>query len=95
MLDPSRRKFITLLGGALADQAIAANAQEPVRLRTVGVLMGFRKRCRGQGSHRGLSTRSRREGLVPRAKPSHRVPLCRRRLRAHAGACERVGGAQA
>jgi ABC-type uncharacterized transport system substrate-binding protein len=35
-----RRDFITLLGGALADQAISANAQEP-RKRTVGVLMGF------------------------------------------------------
>jgi putative ABC transport system substrate-binding protein len=36
-----RRGFIALLGGALADQAIPANAQEPVRVRTVGVLMGF------------------------------------------------------
>jgi putative ABC transport system substrate-binding protein len=36
-----RRDFITLLGSALADQAIPANAQEPVRVRTVGALMGF------------------------------------------------------
>src|SRR4029077_8129986 len=36
-----RREFITLLGGALADQAIPANAQEPVRVRIVGALMGF------------------------------------------------------
>src|SRR2546421_10300853 len=36
-----RREFITLLGGVLADQAIPANAQEPVRVRTVGALMGF------------------------------------------------------
>jgi putative tryptophan/tyrosine transport system substrate-binding protein len=36
-----RREFITLLGGALADRAIPANAQEPVRVRTVGALMGF------------------------------------------------------
>src|SRR6266403_3856546 len=36
-----RREFIRLLGGALAAQAIPANAQEPVRVRTVGVLMGF------------------------------------------------------
>jgi putative tryptophan/tyrosine transport system substrate-binding protein len=35
-----RREFITLLGGALADQAIPANAQE-LRVRTVGVLIGF------------------------------------------------------
>ena len=36
-----RRDFISLLGGALAAQAIPANAQEPVRVRTVGALMGF------------------------------------------------------
>src|SRR5437870_7293379 len=41
MLDLRRREFIALLGGALADQAIPANAQEPVRVRTIGVLMGF------------------------------------------------------
>jgi len=36
-----RREFITLLGGTLAAQAVPANAQEPVRVRTVGALMGF------------------------------------------------------
>jgi len=36
-----RREFIKLLGGTLAAQAIPANAQEPIRVRTVGVLMGF------------------------------------------------------
>src|SRR6476661_1352236 len=41
MLDVRRRQFLTLLGGALADQVIPANAQEPVRVRTVGALMGF------------------------------------------------------
>jgi hypothetical protein len=35
-----RREFIKLLGGALAAQAIPANAQE-LRVRTVGVLMGL------------------------------------------------------
>jgi putative ABC transport system substrate-binding protein len=41
MLDLRRRQFIALLGGALAGQASPANAQEPVRVRTVGALMGF------------------------------------------------------
>jgi putative ABC transport system substrate-binding protein len=36
-----RREFITWLGGVFAAQAIPANAQEPVRVRTVGALMGF------------------------------------------------------
>ena len=36
-----RREFIRLLGSALAAQAIPTDAQEPVRVRTVGVLMGF------------------------------------------------------
>src|SRR5438445_4834630 len=35
-----RREFIRLLGGAFAAQASPANAQE-LRVRTVGVLMGF------------------------------------------------------
>src|SRR3954453_820998 len=36
-----RREFIVLLGGALAGQPISANAQERVRVRIVGALMGF------------------------------------------------------
>jgi putative tryptophan/tyrosine transport system substrate-binding protein len=36
-----RREFIALLGGAFAGQSISANAQQRVRLRTVGALMGF------------------------------------------------------
>ena len=36
-----RRKVLALLGGALADQATPVNAQKAVRVRTVGVLMGF------------------------------------------------------
>ena len=36
----NRREFIRLLGGALAAQAIPANAQE-LRVRTVGVLIGL------------------------------------------------------
>src|SRR5437660_3426404 len=54
-----RRDFITLLGGALADQAIPANAQE-LRVRTVGVLMGFANdaeaKARVQAFEQGLES---------------------------------------
>ena len=36
-----RREFIAVLGGAITSRPIPANAQEPVRVRTVGGLMGF------------------------------------------------------
>ena len=40
-IEVGRREVLALLGAALADQAIPVNAQEPVRVRTVGALVGF------------------------------------------------------
>src|SRR5262249_41044805 len=40
-IDVRRRKFLAVLSGALVGRAIPAYAQEPVRVRTVRVLLGF------------------------------------------------------
>src|SRR5438067_336626 len=65
-----RREFIGLLGGALADQAIQANAQEPVRVRTVGALMGFANdaeaNARTEAFEKGLESEGWSLGQNPR-----------------------------
>ena len=56
-----RRDFIILLGGALADQAIPANAQE-LRVRTVGVLIGLANDAEAKARTEAFQQGLEREG---------------------------------
>jgi putative tryptophan/tyrosine transport system substrate-binding protein len=62
MPDLRRRQFITLLGGVLADRAIAANAQESIRVRTIGVLMGFANDAQAKARVEALETALKTQG---------------------------------
>ena len=85
-----RREFITLLGGAAAGLPLAAHAQQPDRLRRIGVLMGTAESDPDQKAMVSVFTRALedlgwKEGANIRIDTATLGPICGATIRAFTG----------
>ena len=72
------REFITLLGSTAAAWPLAARAQQPERMRRIGVLMGVADDAEGQARVKGLQQGLQELGWTRRPQRPHRLSLDRR-----------------
>ena len=80
-----RRDFITLLGGVATAWPLAARAQQPERLRRIGLLMGTADDREGQARVTALKQGLQELGWTEGRKHPNRDTLWRGRRRPHAG----------